>query len=761
MNTTRLLSARALASLCLLAASCNGGSGRGDEVGECVAPLLPGDLVITEFMANPTGADTGKEWIEIYNPTDAEIDLSGVLLRFRRADGSSERIHQIQDVSIGAGEYLVLGDADPESLPAHVDYGYGEDLGQGLSGRDGELSVGCGTSAVDIVVYGFPGDDGAPENIARGFDGTREPDALGNDDLGAWCEAATVYEPGTEGSDGNPDAIGTPGERNDPCFSEQPTTCADNGVDREINPPTPGDLVITEYMPDPSAVGDDEGEWFEVYVGADVDLNGLAITKFGDEEPTDIIGSVDCIPVEAGTYLVFGHSLDTSINGGLPADFEFTLSMSNSSQDGTGISVGWGGQFLDTVTWNDSSAGASSQLDPMFLDPTRNDEEGAFCPSEDPYGDGDLGSPGEANPPCPIEAPEGSCVDADGALRDIVAPAVGDLWITEFMADPSAVGDTEGEWFEVYANAAFDLNALEFGRAEEVEEAVELDTCAPVEAGQYILFAKNAEAATNGGLPAVDYEVGLSLINSNGALFIATDGEVLDEVLWTDTEGGASRALDPSVSGPQANDDEANWCDGADPYGDGDLGTPAAENAACGGTPVGTCDDGGRVRDVVTPSMGDLVITEWMPDPSAVGDNEGEWYEVLVTADVDLNGMEWGDDPTDPDNTIAATGECRSVSAGTRIVLGRNADMMTNGGVDVFEEGTLSLSNGGDGLFVGFGGEVFDQITFTGSTAGSSTSVAPGSEDPASNDDEGNHCTSNTPFGDGDNGTPGAENACG
>ena len=123
--------------------------------------------------------------------------------------------------------------------------------------------------------------------------------------------------------------------------------------------------------------------------------------------------------------------------------------------------------------------------------------------------------------------------------------------------------------------------------------------------------------------------------------------------------------------------------------------------------------------------------------------------------------MQWGDDPADPDNTISPTGECRSVSAGTRIVLGRNDDMMTNGGVEMFEAGTLSLSNGGDGLFVGFGDEVFDQVSFTGSSAGSSTSVAPGSEDPVSNDEEANHCTSNTPFGDGDNGTPGAENACG
>lgn len=742
---------RRLAALCLLASAsaCSDDSVRNGEAGECAANLLPGDLVITEVMANPDGADKGLEWFEVYNPTDAEIDLSGVLLRFRKVDGSGEKIHQVQDTVIGPGEYLVFGDADPEAPPEHVNYGYGDELGaSGLTNSGGELSVACGSSAIDIVLY-EESDDG----VARTFDGIREPDAAGNDDLEAWCGAATEY---AEGS------FGTPGAANDACFSEQPTTCNQDGVLRDILPPSPGDVVITEFMPNPDAVGDDEGEWFELYIANDFDLNGLAITKFGDEEPTDIIGSVDCMPAGAGTYLLFAHSADAAVNGGLPAvDHLFTLSMSNSSENGTGISVGWGGQFLDSVTWNSSGTGASSQLDPMLLDPTRNDEEDAFCLSEDPYGDGDLGSPGVANPPCPIEAPEGACADADGLLRDIIAPSVGDLWITEFLPNPDAVSDPDGEWFEVYANAPFDLNALEFGRDEEVEEAVELDTCAPVEAGDRILFAKNAESVTNGGLPAVSYEFDLSLINSNGRLFIATDGEVLDAITWTGSTAGAARSLDPSVSGPEANDDEANWCDAEEPYGDGDLGTPAAENLACGGTPAGTCDDGGRIRDVVSPTAGDLVITEWMPNPDAVGDTDGEWFEVLVNADIDLNGLELGDDPKNPDTTISPTGDCIAVTAGTRVVFARNADMLTNGGIESAIEAGFSLSNGGGALFIGIGGEALDQISYTSSATGSSTSVAPGSETVGDNDDELNHCESNTPYGDGDNGTPGAENACG
>ncbi len=741
---------RRLAALCLLASAsaCGDDSARTGGGGECAANLLPGDLVITEVMANPAGADKGLEWFEVYNPTDAEIDLSGLLLRFRREDGSGEKLHQVQDAVIGPGQYLVFGDADPEAPPAHVDYGYGEGLGaSGLNNSGGELSVACGTSAIDVILYEEVGD-----SVSRTFDGTREPDAAGNDDLEAWCDAATEY---AEGS------FGTPGTANDPCYSEQPTTCSEGGTMRDLVPPSPGDIVITEYMPNPDAVGDDEGEWFEIYVANDFDLNGLAITKFGDEEPTDIIGSVDCMPAAAGSYLLFAHSADSTVNGGLPAvDHLFTLSMSNTSENGTGISVGWGGQLLDTVTWTSSGTGISSQLNPMLLDPTRNDEEDAFCRSQDPYGDGDLGSPGVANPPCKVDAPEGSCADASGVLREIVAPSVGDLWITEFLPNPDAVSDPDGEWFEVYANAAFDLNALEFGRDEEVEEEIDLDTCAPVEAGERILFAKNAESVTNGGLPAVDYEFSLSLLNSNGRLFVSTGGEVLDAITWSSSTAGAARSLDPSVSGPEANDAEANWCDAEDPYGDGDLGTPADENQPCGGTPAGTCDDGGRIRDVVPPTAGDLVITEWMPNPDAVTDANGEWFEVLVSANVDLNGLQLGDDPENPDTMLSPTGDCIAVASGTRVVFARNADTLTNGGLESAIEASFTLGNTSGTLFVGIGDEVLDQIAYTSSSTGSSTSVSAGSEDPAGNDDELNHCESNTPYGDGDNGTPGAENAC-
>lgn len=46
--------------------------------GECREPILP--LIITELLPNATGSDTGKEFIELYNPNDSDVLLDGYTL---------------------------------------------------------------------------------------------------------------------------------------------------------------------------------------------------------------------------------------------------------------------------------------------------------------------------------------------------------------------------------------------------------------------------------------------------------------------------------------------------------------------------------------------------------------------------------------------------------------------------------------------------------------------------------------------------------
>jgi hypothetical protein len=539
-----------------------GACGKGAEKGGCKSPLLAGDLVITEIMANPQGSDEGKEWFEIFNHTTSTLNLAGLQLVASRADGSGEEFHTVAEGQIAPGAYFVFGGMVPAVKPAYVDYTYGADLG-GLRNSSGRLALRCGKSLVDEVVYLQ-----AKEGIALQFDGARAPDAAANDQTDLWCDAKTEYETGS---------FGSPRAPNQPCGSIPPTSCKDGDSVREIVPPQAGDLVITEFMADPSKVADTAGEWFEVYVNRDLDLNGLK-TGNSPDAWKDNITALECLRVRQGSYLVFARSADANTNGGLPkVDRLFTFTLANTSGS---IALGYGDQLLDGISYSSSRAGASTSLEPTLSGADLNDNPAYWCAGSTPYGLGDLGSPGAANPSCGI-TPEGKCREG-GQLRDLRAPQAGDLVITEIMADPAKVSDTAGEWFEVYVARDVDLNHLQVGRtAGTVDLTLPGGDCLAVASGTYIVFARSLDSGQNGGLPRADFAFSFGLTNSGGSLFVGYGGQVLDSVTYGTAQAGKSWSLDGGKLDPALNDEATNWCAGKDVYGLGDLGSPGAQNPAC------------------------------------------------------------------------------------------------------------------------------------------------------------------------------------
>lgn len=175
-------------------------------------------------------------------------------------------------------------------------------------------------------------------------------------------------------------------------------------------------------------------------------------------------------------------------------------------------------------------------------------------------------------------------------------------------------------------------------------------------------------------------------------------GAVIDRVEFTREWGiveGVSMSLDPSLYSATSNDSMESWCPSSSSYGAGDLGTPGGDNDACGaklldsgdsgdsGTDdTASPDDTGAPQDVGTaPKVGQIIITEFMADPGAVADNQGEWVELRnITSDVTLNlsGMHLSDsgrnDFTLPDGT--------SLAPGATLVLARSSDSDSNGGLD-------------------------------------------------------------------------------
>lgn len=726
---------------CLVPVACHGGGGA--RTGDCGANVLPGDVVITEIFANAAGEDRGNEWFELYNATGAPVDLAGLTLHASKGDGSAAKDHELTTLEIAAGDWVVLGGVlDQDGVrPEFIDYGYGADLGD-LPNTSGRLAVMCGETAIDEVPY-----EEVTEAASRGFDGSRTPDASGNDDITLWCDATTTFTDGV---------LATPGAANDACAGVGvPTTCLQDGTARDVVAPAIGDLVISEFHADPAVVEDDAGEWFEVYVGATVDINGLAFGRTLEDGPQGSVASADCISIEAGTYLLFARGDDPATNGGLPAPvglFDFALGNSAGS-----LLLFYGDDVLDEISWTGTDPGAANSLDPDFVTAEGNDDPSHFCAATTPYGDGDFGTPAAANDTqCEIAPPAGQCWDGTQFI-DVMSPGPGDVVITEFHANPAAVDDAAGEWFELTANAPFHLNGLELGRGGEVEDTVEVADCILVGVGDAVVLARGDDPAQNGGLPEVAATFAFSLGNSDGTLNVGFGGTVLDDIAWPSSSSGAATQLDPSFTDPGDNDDPAHWCDAIDPYGDGDLGSPGATNPACGTVNPGTCLDGGTRRAAVAPGVGDVVITELMPDPSAVSDASGEWFEVLVTADVDLNGLELGTEVGMADETLPVGGDCIAVAAGTRVVFARSTDGASNGGLPAVQAAFgFGLANGGGSLVVGYGGAPLDVVTWSAASAGASVSLDPDAENPTDNDDQGNFCAGTTPYGDGDLGTPGA-----
>jgi hypothetical protein len=520
----------------------------------CRDAIAPGQLVITEVFATAEGADPGKQWFEIYSASEVPLSLDGLAIIHARPDGSQARIHHVRSLAIAPSTYRTFGDAEPDHLPPYVDYSYASDLGLFHSGG-GRLELRCGAIAIDAAPYGD-----AHAGHARELGGA-PPDAHANDDPARWCEAsATEFVAGS---------FGTPGQESD-CTPLTQGQCSDGGRARDVTPPLPGQLVITEVMTSPREVPDSAGEWFEVQALADVDLNGLGLDRDRDSQAPEVLGAPTCLRVRAGERALFARDVSAAANGGLPsvtAPFFFTLVSGSTPAPGV-LRLLSGDTIIDAVRWTDSRAGKALQLDPMLTDGLSNDDPASFCDATIPYGLGDLGTPGAPNLPCASTPLPGMCAEG-GAPRVIVRPPPGQLRITEVMPNPHV--EPAQEWFEIQ-NAGpteFDLNELALDRAGDTRapDAIHAVECKPLAPGAYAVFARSADPATNGGLPAVDATFGFALVNAAGDVRVLDGERVLDAVTWSASVDGVSQQLVP-VS-----------CPGVTPYGDGDnRGTPRAAN---------------------------------------------------------------------------------------------------------------------------------------------------------------------------------------
>lgn len=337
------------------------------------------------------------------------------------------------------------------------------------------------------------------------------------------------------------------------CEPDAPVAaCRDGSTSRPPRAPEPGTLRITEWMADPDG-SDAELEWVEVSFESAADLYGIELGPSLDVLHAVIEGD-DCVPVDAGSRIVIGASPAAAPR----VDAELPFSLGNSGL--RAIVVAEGGRLLDRVEYVEAIEGVAWQLD----------SSGTLCEARDPYFAANLGTPGYPNPACPAVLSAGECFD-EGLPRAIVVPRSGDAIISEWMANPDAVDNRDGEWVEVRFSAAADANGLVLSDLAGAEATVESEHCVAVPPNGHVVFARNVEPLENGGVEPVVAPLSLSLNNRNEQLTLRVGEQVLDVVAYDGAESGVATQVD----------DDGRVCAAVDLYGDGDLGTPGAPNPSC------------------------------------------------------------------------------------------------------------------------------------------------------------------------------------
>lgn len=188
-----------------------------------------------------------------------------------------------------------------------------------------------------------------------------------------------------------------------------------------------GDLLITEFLPDPAAVDDASGEWIEIHNPGTAARTTLGMTLSKDAGATasplvDPAGRPIFIP--ANGYIVGVRKIDPATNGGVVASFVLPFALTNTPSEKLQIKAA-DGTVLDALDLSAAgfpraTAGRSFQLDRGIEDASANDAFTAWCATPTAtFGAGDRGTPGRQNESCrPGCTSDAACADTNVCTRD-------------------------------------------------------------------------------------------------------------------------------------------------------------------------------------------------------------------------------------------------------------------------------------------------------------------------------------------------------
>jgi hypothetical protein len=164
-----------------------------------------------------------------------------------------------------------------------------------------------------------------------------------------------------------------------------------------------GDVIITEFMPDPVKVADGAGEWIELYntTKQAININKWHIRDGASKNHT--INNKAPLMVPPFAYLLLCIKADSAVNGGLHPDYVYSsFSLPNSS--GKLLITDSTGMIIDSVNYSGATPGKACNLDPQHFNSKENDQAANWCTARVPYGAGDYGTPRRSNTTCVINA---------------------------------------------------------------------------------------------------------------------------------------------------------------------------------------------------------------------------------------------------------------------------------------------------------------------------------------------------------------------
>ncbi|MBX3002087.1 MAG: lamin tail domain-containing protein [Caldilineaceae bacterium] len=548
------------------------------------------------------GGNSGALWqadfIELFNAGDVEVPLTGWAVEYAPADSASWRRTPLDPLIIAPFGYILIGQVAGNSgdgLPLPMPDSMGA---TNLNASDGKVRlVDSAGTVIDLVGYGTAneyegtgptGKLSATKGALRGEEGCLDTDQNAADFLIA------SPNPRNSASPAYPCALEPTPTESTPTTTPEITPSATVTITETLTPsptaelptetptlpatstPAAGIVLISEFLANPAAVDDNLGEWIEIGnpSAERINLRGWTLADLGQDRHT--IGAD--LWVEAGGYVVLARNGDSTQNGGVIANYVYS-SIALANSDDELLLLNPNGDTVDQVAWG-AGTGLSikdgASLYRAELTPTA-----AWLTSTLPWpgSAGDLGSPG-ASDSSTIPTPTSVIPTGEPTMTPTVTPTPGPsqpVYISEFMADPAAVNDSNGEWIEIHNPGPADVNLRSWTLADDGGDRHVIASDLWLAAGGYAALARNGDPTVNGGVIAAYVYRSTTLANTDDAIrLLDPNGVEMDRVNWgqsTALRVIAGASLERTVFGAVGQ-----WQTAAYPWpgSAGDSGSPGA-----------------------------------------------------------------------------------------------------------------------------------------------------------------------------------------